>query len=1109
MNNTILSIGIPEITGRPLHSYGIDDAAYGKLQLALARSLPNPRLRDLQAMPFVLWAAERFRRAFDGGHFTWAFLFDELGIASDQALGRALVMEGLSRFRRPQPARTEAGVIYLKTLAAEGGLPENLLNEGGRYRRIVIGLMTDIETLGQGMPSEALTVLAAQRAGSLPFGFRTDEFHRLFAGFANDLVGLKTRCPAGLPSEAREAWLDAQLPDWRQDLPLRIGSTAARSLLSEAIRADRQDQGRDLITRQLVRSADRNWRAQLGVAARSSLPGWQIDGLPAGLRRFRLAPDLAVSDSCPSLMISAEQDDSVAGFWVLRRESGPRTGVFDFPLEKVVTLQIMADGKVIRSFAPPGGAAVDPADVPSFWAAVPDKSSPATQTLRHLGSASVQSRQDHIWLLLPQDVEPVIEGAVTISADGQLGEGTLWRLGGDGFVFSKGFGYRYRIKTGADDDRIDRLIAQGPIIEGMRDRSGGPIWRGCPRFMLAPSNGPVRAARSEDMMWRAGAQGSWKLGIPKGAAFGTIQVGWRGPEGAVQAVESIRILPDAVRVDIQSRPSGGVLARFAGLPANTSVAMQPLPHRQVGFDGCAEFTLEADQCSTARLGFVVFDPVSGQRLEASVAKPGDRGWIIAPGDVILDHEDSIGLEELRGWRIAIPPDRPSQLQVRLVDTVASIKHPKVMITITAETALASFLPLFRGLLASGGPDAQIRLRLIVGPHESPRLILRRFVRQAVWTNEKLAIVTSDAPITALARPNPQGPQGSPPDDHIEATVDLTCINLECPELVVKISGHSDKAAILGQLSQDRGPWLLLPRDPHGMLRPPRPVVSPAIPAEIARFSEPFRLAGGLPKRALRVAEYAAALNTVNPAGGIGDIGLLGHLLDHVGDGSDLAVLDQVIALAQSPFAAVSLLMRCDPARVGDRLTLEDSSPFLWATTPITAWTMAVTSELGVAAGYLRMMGLDETASNTHAQQLLAQKLAEVMVRRADLSGHVVLSAVRTELFPRHKALFGRVPSELNQPETSLVSLARSAITRAEARDQLFDTLRAQAVPPAFDTFNPAVRGLTDIPIVAAEYATGLRKGPLPAHIAIAIQHFRRFDPTYFDTALPAAVAWLS
>lgn len=1108
----LIELGIDEVTGRPLHSYRIGNSAYARMQETLQRALPSAPSPMAHAMCFVAWAAEKFRRDFQGGSTTWSFLFDALNMPADQTLGRKLVANGLAKFGRPAPRQTDAGTIYLKTLVAEGGLPEHLLGDAGRYRRIVCGLMQDIATLGAGAPEGSLRILAAHRAAELAAGFQTDEFHTLLAGFAVQLVELKGMCPTDLPAAAREGWLNAQRPGWRNALPLRIESVAAQSLLRDALRADYQPTKREVVERSLVSIGPQKWRAQISVSDRADLPGWLLGPMSPGLHRFRLRPDLVMSEACPSLMLSVERDDKTTDLWTVKRESGPRTARFDFPLDRVACFQMLAEGRIVGTFAPPGGDGLSSAQMPTFWALETADVSGAPQRLRRLGSASVRTKADRVWLLIGGEAMPKVDATLNLDAAGTVGADTLWMIRGSGHVFGSDGGWRFRVTTAAEDDRLDRLIGHGAITEGLRDMQGGPVWLGCPQFMVEPAQGSVRSAPPSEFLWRAAGQRNWRIGLPSPDSFGTLQVGWRGQEGAIQAVETLRIAPRTARLRATSLPGGGVRIAMSGLPPGIMLSVERGPLEKVGRDGSVMVDTLRSEGESARLTIVLFDPASGQRLEATAARPSDRGWIVAPGDRLLQQDEVLSLDGLRGWRFTLPEGRNGQIQVRLVDTIGTVNHPKVLIDLASEAAITAFLPLLRGLLAIGGPDAQLRIRLVVGQHESPRLTVRRFTRSARWSGFSLVVADADEP----HRPFPAG-SGIDATTGVDAAlepemvshIDATCVNLSAPEMTVGLTAIHAGTNFRDALSMDTGPWLVLPRDSAGIMRPASPLLTEGVAASVARFGQTFVKAGSLATRAARIVAFAAAMRELALPLAAGDVALLECLLNAVGDASDLAVLDQILAIAQVPEAAVLLILRAAPDRLGDRLALEDFSPFSWATTPVSAWIVAMRCETARLSYMLAGMGLPEQQAHTLAEQQVSARLCEVMLRRMDLAGHVILAAMQTGLFPKHMALFGRIPPEISTPEKSLLRLAREAVMRQEGVDQLFPDLAAQAVPTGFETLNPAMRGLIHTPLIAAEYVTGKRQAPPPAHIAIAIQHFRTHDPAYFDAALPAAIAWLS
>ncbi|WP_431299191.1 STY4851/ECs_5259 family protein [Tabrizicola sp. BL-A-41-H6] len=1108
----LLAAGIDAVSGRPLHTYRLSSSSFAALQEMLQSRLPRAPKPLAHAMCFVIWAAEKFRRDFQGGSVSWSFLFEALKLPEDQAIGRELVAHGLAQFRRPAPRQTDAGTIYLKTLVAEGGLPEHLLTEAGRYRLLISALMQDIETLGAGAPTSSLRILAERRAQVLSAGFRTDEFHCLLADFANQLINLKGLCPKDLPTVAREAWLDAQRPGWRAALPLRIESAAAQSLLRDALKSDYQRTRREIVERSLVSVGAGKWKAQLSISGHAELPKWLLGPIPQGLRRFRLRPDLAMSEACPSLMLAAEIDDGTPDLWTVRRESGPRTAQFDFPLDRVAVFQMVADGRVIGSFTPPSGDGLSSEQMPTFWSMESADGLGRPQRLRRIGSTSVRTRAQQVWLLLGPGTSPKADASLSVEPAGTVGVDLLYMVSGSGYIFGSDGGWRFRVTTAADDDHVDRLICHGAVAEGIRDTQGGPVWRGCPAFMVEPAQGSVRAASPAEFLWRSAGQRTWRNGLPATNSLGMVQVGWKGTEGAVQAVEALRLVPQTLRLRTTSLPDGGVRVQVAGLTPGSLMSVEHGALVEVAPDGSQTIDVPTRQTETARLAILFFDPSSGQRLDATMSRPSDRGWIVAPGDRLLAKEEAVSLDELRGWRITLPQGRNGQLQLRLIDTNSKVSHQKVLINLSSEVAITAFLPLIRGLLAIGGPDSHIRLRLIVGQYESPRLVLRRFKRSVQWDGENLVTAETDQPRRPSSVALDEGvnsavEQSVAIDPH--PVMNVRCVNLSCPELLVDSHGITATTNIHAMLSADPGPWLVLPHDAGGTMRPARPIQTEASEASLARFGRPFIEAGSALTRLSRVPAFASALRSMTLPTAVGDAALFECLLDAVGDASDLAVLDQTLALAQTPEAAVLLVLRATPDRLGDRLALEDFSPFSWCTTPVSAWAIAIRSETARLSNMLLTMGLTDKESLTYADQQVSARLREVLLRRMDLAGQVILAAVQTGLFPKHAALFGRIPPGINAPAPSLLRLAREAVMRQEGEDQLFPELEALSVPIGFDALNPAMRGLIHTPLIVAEYATGIRTGLPSADVAIAILHFRTYDPAYFDAAVPAAIAWLA
>ena len=267
-------IGLQVKPGRTLNSYKLSSEELKILQYHLVHAAQYRRLANCAA-PFVLWAAEIFRRKYDGGQYSWEFLLNHLNLKTDYQALHEITRRGLQWFGRQ--LTVDDGVnYYLKTLAAEGGLPEALLADpSGLYRRSVRGLMADIEKVGIAAPRDLLGQLAAQRISFLPLGFRTSEFRDLFLEFCLTLLERRAEIPPSVPSEARQAWLDANRPGWKDELPIRLDSLAARSLLLDAVTSDAGANQQELATRLLVKVKDA-WVPKLSISKTAEIPEWQM-----------------------------------------------------------------------------------------------------------------------------------------------------------------------------------------------------------------------------------------------------------------------------------------------------------------------------------------------------------------------------------------------------------------------------------------------------------------------------------------------------------------------------------------------------------------------------------------------------------------------------------------------------------------------------------------------------------------------------------------------------------------------------------------------------------------------------------------------------------------
>ena len=390
------------IDGRPLHAYRVSEVEFDNLELRL-RGLAASNQNKSAAPLFVLWASEKYRRDFDGGAFSWSFLTDDLSLELDQSHLRDMIRIGLKAFNRPPPNETESGTTqYLRTIAAEGGIPVRLLSSQGGYRAALVGLIADLGRFGLGCPQEQALSFVARRTARLPLGYRTLEFRELFLRFAREVLELKALAPHALAPDQVEGWLDREKPGWREELSLRLDEDSARSLLSEAVAvSNRTGLHSEPLKRVLIRSDEDAWQSWLEVEDEAQIPSQLLHGIEANRTRLRLGPAGDLASVVPDLMLSLERSANEA-LWSCKRISAKRTHAFHFSLGRQASFMAMADGRFMSQVELPGGAAVDKEAGLSLWL-LSEMGENGARKLEYAGTASLSTQDPNVWVLGPVD----------------------------------------------------------------------------------------------------------------------------------------------------------------------------------------------------------------------------------------------------------------------------------------------------------------------------------------------------------------------------------------------------------------------------------------------------------------------------------------------------------------------------------------------------------------------------------------------------------------------------------------------------------------------------------------------------------------------------------
>ena len=1050
--------GIEVPDGRPLHAYGLPPDSLNGLSESVRQRLasgfpPAP----VSAAAFVFWASEYIRASFSGGMLSWEFVFTGLRRPMDRTLAVELVRMGLKWWGRPIRQSDAGSRLYLYSLMAEGGLPEALLQELGRYRRVVMGLLGAIEAEDGPVDPASAQRMARDWVLILPQAFRTTEFSDLLADLGLRLAALRTQLPTDLPPRAAERWLDANRPGWAAGLPLRISPAVLEGLVRPALAAERGERvaaAGGLATRELRRDLSSNWRGVVRVHDRGWLPAALLPDVDRTLR-LRLLP-IGLEAATATLVYSASPDE---GGWRLQRFGRSSEEFIPLPPDTPLAFGAFADGR------PMGEAVLDhglPAaeEVPSLWrAAVPTEGDGANRLVPQPGSGT--ARAACLWILIPDDLSPIAGEGVALEGPELAPGGRLWRVKGDGLLVT---GTRtFRVKTGADEEAPEaRLLAIGPVLAGWRmARDGGLVQRGMPSVLGEKGATGLRHLSVRELRFLPGS-GS--------ILFGRI-VEWVENGDPLVRLRLV-CLPSEVRFVLREEGLGRVALTADGLPsglrlvlgAGATTARGEVTH------GSARIVLDIGGVPPGRVGLRVLNPATGASLDLVAAWPARVGAILDPEDARITRDQPLAADALRGWRVFVPESQKGYLHLELVGQAS------VALEVAGEVPLTAHLSLIRAMLAQGGPDAQVNLRLIVSGNESHRLEIRRYHDGATVRNGRL--------IAGLARDVPVQ-QSAPLAVQL---IKLHAVDLAALTSAVIFEGPNE-TDLWVLLSEGEGPWLIQSQLDGRSQRAVAWAVRP--------------MAGST--REMRIAGYVRSLHQQVAAPSAPDWDQLWRFIVIVGQGGDPGVADQVQALGRVPEAAVLLAMHVPRAELADALALDTAAPLFWPVVPVHAFAAAVRAEYGLQRA--RFGTLFESAeADDEAWQAIASRIAAILVLRPELAGHLVGALDEIELLGRALApeYIGKLQALLLANSARLAVLAQEAARRFDQLPSGVISIAPFWRPPKLD-FDPGMQPVLDAPLVAAEMALTLRPPPSPTE-TLTLINLRLADPAYFDAALPAALS---
>jgi len=233
--------GRSELHGQPLYRYRIRPEEFDELGAVLSWELRKHefgerRIGPKGAMAFCLWASEWWHRNYEAGAWKWMPLLAALGERQLAPGGsrygelQGLVARGLRGWGR-SVYRVGPSRAYLVTLACEGGLPLKLiLREETHLRNYLKGLLEEFKHFGA--TETPARDLAERLRDRLPRAWRREAVYEL-SGELIEAVWMLQDELGDTDTPVQD--LDRKLPGWREELPVRISDSVAKTLLNDLL----------------------------------------------------------------------------------------------------------------------------------------------------------------------------------------------------------------------------------------------------------------------------------------------------------------------------------------------------------------------------------------------------------------------------------------------------------------------------------------------------------------------------------------------------------------------------------------------------------------------------------------------------------------------------------------------------------------------------------------------------------------------------------------------------------------------------------------------------------------------------------------------------------
>lgn len=748
--------GLQKPDGRWLYGYRLATDDFIRLREILGETVRASSVQLLArqshyfAALFVLYAAEWWRREYDGGAWKWDPILATLGIGKGDLSANERTSMVLSGFAFWGLRPTGEGKRYFGSVVAHGGLPLKLIGHGGgRLNTIMAGVLKQASRYGWVDAQVADAI--ADHSHTLPVSLRYEEVYSLLSKVVLTTLKIKERHRLGGLSDPL-GHLDNAEPGWRDEYPLQIDDASAVQLLTSLVKAASQGSSNPdvsaifRVVRTLFRSQQGEWRIDSRITHPGVVNGDSLAhqfGIPDGAslpRYFDIDADVEgrhLLSSCRLLLGSTDATVSVGG---QRKKWLGRDALSEHILYLRSAGRDMANGGI----AVPGGESL--LDTVSPWVFVEEGANfrlAGTGDVRLPDTSALVAIPDAATLTLLEAEGATFEQVGGLNLAGMVPLG-LWKISGSARVSFSTDSWNIRL---GQTSRLTGNI----VLEGRRANLSArpwPVFRGKPHVVRYDDDGGRTVLRNGLQWFAAGTQKS----VDPVHYCGPVELHVNEDGERIGRFRLVLIMDHAREYFHDSA------IEFAGW-GFASIALE----QQNGVRGQAVVTesgyklsLQADSIPPREVQIYLHWQNSSVELKVRMPYPvsGGRAFNVDGESVVSGI--TMSLRNASGIRVLVfdqNPQYPKKYEIELElmgDPVlgrsgASVtRHPVYIDNGMAEVRLLDYYNEIEALLGmSGELDAYVRLTLLAGGKKDFILNVSRYDVVLISTARGVSLTDSD------------------------------------------------------------------------------------------------------------------------------------------------------------------------------------------------------------------------------------------------------------------------------------------------------------------------------------------------------------------------------